>query len=123
MNKMYKTISDLCASRHITISKLATDLNLRQGLFSDLKREESRTLSAVYIEMIADYFGVTTDYIIKGKDAVVSENEGVDELLEDLRNRPGMRMLFSVTRDATEEDILKAVKIIETIRGKDVGND
>ncbi len=41
------------------------------------------------------------------------------ELLEELKERPEMRTLFSVSRKATKEDILKAVKIIEALKGDD----
>ncbi len=42
----------------------------------------------------------------------------LDEYLEALRTRPEMRMLFSLTKDATKEDVEKAVKVIEAILGK-----
>ena len=37
-------------------------------------------------------------------------------LLEDLRSRPDMRMLFKLAHDATPEDVRQAVKIIEALR-------
>ena len=33
-------------------------------------------------------------------------------------SRPGMRMLFSVTKNATREDVEAAVKIIEALRSR-----
>lgn len=42
----------------------------------------------------------------------------LSEYLEDLRYRPEMRMLFSAAKTATKEDIEKAVKIIETLKGE-----
>ena len=41
------------------------------------------------------------------------------ELLEELKTRPEMRTLFSVSKKASKEDILKAVKIIEALKGDD----
>ena len=38
------------------------------------------------------------------------------ETLEALASRPECRMLFSITKDATKEEILQAVKIIEVLR-------
>lgn len=37
-------------------------------------------------------------------------------LLEDLRTRPDMRMLFKLAHGATEDDLRQAVKIIEALR-------
>ena len=45
--------------------------------------------------------------------------EPTDELteyLEELKTRPEMKMLFSVAKGATKEDIEKAVAIIEALR-------
>lgn len=53
------------------------------------------------------------------------ENKKRDELdeladyLEMLRTRPEVRMLFSLSKDATKEDVEKAVAIIEVLREKE----
>ena len=39
-----------------------------------------------------------------------------NEYLEELKNRPEMRMLFSLAKGATKEDIEQAVKIIEALK-------
>lgn len=40
----------------------------------------------------------------------------VDEYLDYLKNRSEMRMLFSVSKDATKDDIMRAVAIIEALK-------
>lgn len=50
------------------------------------------------------------------RSAPADESDDVMELLDALRNRPEMRMLFSVSKDATREDIERAVAIIEALR-------
>ena len=37
------------------------------------------------------------------------------ELLETLRNREDMKMLFKLAKDATPDDVRRAVKIIEAL--------
>ena len=39
----------------------------------------------------------------------------LSELLETLRSRDDMRMLFKLAKDATPDDVRKAVKIIEAL--------
>jgi len=75
---------------------------------------------------LANYFHVSTDYLLgntddpspagKEKAPLVNDDEELTEYLEQLRNRPEMRMLFSVTKRATKEDVEKAVAIIEALR-------
>ena len=43
-------------------------------------------------------------------------DEELNELLEELRNRENMRMLFKLAKYATPDDVRQAVKIIEALR-------
>lgn len=45
-------------------------------------------------------------------------NAELQELLETFHKRPEMKTLFSVTKNATKEDIEKAVKIIEALKNE-----
>ena len=80
------------------------------------------------LEAIADTFNVNMDTLLgKTREApiLIAENQGPDlvngdpELtayLDSLRNRPELRMLFSVAKGATKADVEKAVAIIEALR-------
>lgn len=67
---------------------------------------------------IADYFGVSVDYLL-GKEGGAAADPELEELLEVLRSRKEMRVLFSLAKGASKEDIEQAVRIIEAIRRKD----
>ena len=43
------------------------------------------------------------------------------QIIDSLRTRPDMKMLFSVSAKATPEDIIKTVKIIEALRDESEG--
>lgn len=45
-----------------------------------------------------------------------TDDPELDEILEQLKNRSEMRMLFKLATNATKEDVLQAVRIIEAIR-------
>lgn len=74
---------------------------------------------ASLLQKIADYFGVTIDYLINGENIQHSEDPELDEYLEELRSRSEMRMLFKLAKGATKEDVEQAVRIIEAIRKKE----
>jgi len=79
------------------------------------------------LNKLADFFGVTVGYLtenepeetIKRNDeennVVVLDDEAL-ELMDHLRTRPEMKTLFSVSKNATAEDILKTIKIIEALK-------
>ena len=72
---------------------------------------------------LATLFNVSIDYLLNREVVENSEDSDLWELREQLRRRPGMRILFSATKDASDEDLLKTVKILEALKGdKDDAN-
>lgn len=84
MVNMYEIIKFLCDSNDISIAQMCRDIGLRQGLISDLKYGRSKSLSAVNMQKIANYFSVSTDIF----------NEGVFE--ETLPNNADMSLLREI---------------------------
>ena len=100
----------------------ATVSRWESGAIANMRRDRN----ALY----ADVLKTTPTFIMTGNaeeepNATDKENNPIVldddalELLEELKERPEMRTLFSVSRKATKEDILKAVKIIEALKGDD----
>jgi transcriptional regulator with XRE-family HTH domain len=77
-----------------------------------------REPSLEILEAIADYFNVDMNTLTDSK-ASTELNEELQEYLEELKNRSEMRMLFSLAKNATKEDVLQAVKIIEALKKDD----
>lgn len=75
------------------------------------------------LEPISKILNTTPAYLM-GWDTAPSAEEIVNgdpeltELLERVRDDPNYRMLFSVTKDATAEDVQKAIKIIQALSGE-----
>lgn len=70
------------------------------------------------IQMLADYFGISKSDLIEDPNTIKGEDSELQEYLDYLKNRPELKMLFSVSKDATKEDVEKAVRIIEALRGQ-----
>ncbi len=77
------------------------------------------------IEVIANYLSISPAYLMgwetdnKDTNNKLTDDEELQEYLEELKNRSEMRMLFSLAKDATKEDVEKAVKIIEALKEDD----
>lgn len=123
MYVIYCKIRDAAGCKDADVSK-ATGIS--KSTFSDWKSGRSKPKQEK-LQKIADYFGVSVDYLMTGKNSsnikVVDENNNIVvlddealELIDSLRSNPEMRMLFSVSKKATKEDIIKAVKIIEALK-------
>ena len=78
MGEMYNRIVALCNERGIKPGRVCADTGLSRGMMSDLKMGRTKELSAKNTKIIADYFGVTTDYLLTGeetKKAPIPEGE------------------------------------------------
>lgn len=64
MCELYKTLSRLCEDRKITGYRMCKDCGISPGAMTDLKAGRKRTLSAVNMQKLADYFGVSVDYLL-----------------------------------------------------------
>lgn len=55
-------------------------------------------------------------------DNIVVLDDETRDIIDGLRSNPEMKMLFSVSKNATKEDIIKTVKIIEALKDKEEGD-
>lgn len=77
------------------------------------------------LKKLADMYGVSTDYLL-GRDETTDaepvytqDDPEFWELREQLRREPGMRTLFSLTKNATSEDMKKMTALIKAYKGDD----
>lgn len=84
--------------------------------------KDLRPPSADLIERFADIYGVSTDYIITGRESnapkVYYHDQEAAEYAEYLRTRPHAKILFSASKDMTKEDMEEAVRYIEYLKSK-----
>jgi transcriptional regulator with XRE-family HTH domain len=113
-----KLIFRLIESKGESQQQFADAIGATRSLVSQWKTEKSNSFSnSKYIGKIADHFGVTTDYLL-GNTSMPRPgcDEEMNEYLTELKNRPEMRTLFKVSKNATKEDVEQAVKIIEALK-------
>lgn len=109
--------SDVLRSLRIKSNMSQEELGNKLGLAKStisMYENGTREPSLEILEAIADTFNVDMNTLTDSK-ASAELNAELQEYLEELKNRPEMRMLFSLTKGATKEDVEKAVKIIEAL--------
>ena len=62
MNRLYELISGLRETQGISDAELARRVGIRQGLLSDLKKNDNQELKFDNLKKIAEYFKVPLDY-------------------------------------------------------------
>lgn len=114
----YERIKTLCQENGTTPTALCRLLNLSTAMPTQWKN--GRMPGSDTLLLLANHFDVTTDYLLTGKEkapsAEAEEADELNELLQELKTRPEMRMLFSLAKGATKEDVELAVAIIQRMR-------
>lgn len=132
----YDLFKSLCKEKGVSVTKATVDIGLSRTIGTKWKNTGA-TPHGEALNKIASYFGVSVDYLLgneqKNKPAqnvqVRDENDNIvvlddetREMIDSLRRRPDMKILFSVSKGATPEDIITAVKIIEALKNKGEGD-
>lgn len=83
MGEMYNRIVALCNERGIKPGRVCADTGLSRGMMSDLKMGRTKELSAKNTKIIADYFGVTTDYLLTGEETKKAPTPEGERIISD----------------------------------------
>lgn len=116
MSAFSETLARLRRENKMTQAELASRLGISKSAVSMYERG-NREPELDLLQAMADLFGVSVNAMLGRPDPeLVNADPELTGYLEQLRDRPELRMLFSVTRNATKEDVEAAVRIIEALR-------
>lgn len=96
--------------------ELGSRLGLAKSTISMYEKGE-REPNLEVLEAIADIFNVDMNTLTDSK-VSSTLNAELQEYLEELKNRSEMRMLFKTVKGTKKEDVEKAVRIIEALKGQ-----
>lgn len=109
MNQSGKTVADIAADLNVPYTTAA----------SWAKGEKYPRMDKV--QALADYFGVTKSELIEAPGEGGPDDE-LREVLEFYKNRPDMKLLFSTTRHARPENVIRAARIVEALEKEERGD-
>ena len=116
---LYERIENLCKNKGISLKTLCDTLEISRSSLSELKAGRCRSISSFSLKKIADFFGVSTDYLLGSAETSSKE---LNEYLEVLSSREELRMLFKLAKNASKSDVKRAVKIIEALKNSEDHN-
>ena len=116
MSGFSNKLRELRRQRKMTQAQLAAELGISKSAVS-MYEQGNREPELELLQRMADLFQVSVSAMLGREEPLLNGDPELTEYLESLRDRPELRMLFSVTKNATKEDVEAAVKIIEALRG------
>ena len=102
----------LCDEHKVKVGKLEREIKISSGTiyrWTDDTYPNGNTLAA-----IADFFGVTTDYLLE------REEVDMDDELERLKNDPDLRMLLSSSAKLNKNDLKFLKQLAARMNGQEL---
>lgn len=117
MSIMYERILSLCQERDIKPGRICTDTGLSRGMITDLKMGRTKALSAQSTKIIADYFGVSVDYLIGDTEAEAKKEQPTVNLDGLSKNK---RAIVEFALSLTEEQASKYRQLLKALAESDL---
>ncbi len=107
----------LCEKNGYSPTGAALEIGISRGTVSAW-RNTGRLPQASQLRKIAEFFNVSTDTLLNFGSPKKTDDDELFDYLNELKNREDMRILFSLAKGASKDEVMQAVKIIEALREK-----
>lgn len=122
---MYEIFSKLMKANGCTAYQVSKATGIAQSTLSDWKSGKSIP-KADKIQKIADYFGVSAEYLMTGKEKEDGPryyiNDETAAIAQDIFENKELRLLFDAARDAEPEDLETVHSMLLALKRKERGN-
>lgn len=121
---MYEVFDELRKKKGVNVSTVSREAGVPLSTLTDWKAGRY-TPKLDKMQKIADYFGVTVDYLTSGQDIkeVYYESESTAEIAQEIFENPDLRVLFDAARDADPEDLKTTYDMLMALKRKERGDD
>lgn len=122
---MYEVFEQLLQKNDVTPYKVAKEAGVTQTALSNWKSGRS-TPTTKTLQKIADYFGVTIDYLMKGEETEESNgyyyNKETADMAQQIFENKNLRVLFDAAKDASPEDLKTTHDMLMALKKKERGD-
>lgn len=121
---MYEIFSKLLQKYGITPYKVSKETGISQSTLSDWKRGIS-TPKTDNMKKIADYFGVSVEYLMTGKEKAEGYylNEETAKLAQEMYEDEDMRSLFDMKRNMPPDRFKAHIDFMKNLYNQEKGTD
>lgn len=119
---MYEIFEQLLQKFGVTTADVCKATGIGQSTISNWKSRRN-LISGKNAQLIADYFNVSVDYLMTGKEKEGGEeyylNDETKEIAQDIFENKELKMLFDVARSAPADRLLAYYKMIASLEHKE----
>lgn len=120
---MYEIFEQLCKKKGVTPYKVAKDVDgLTTATFSNWKAGRY-TPKADKLQLIADYFGVSVEYLMTGEHPTEYHfDPETARIAQEIFDNPDLHFLFNSARSTSSKNIKILSDILETLEKDEAGD-
>lgn len=122
---MYEVFEQLLQKFGVTTADVCKATGIGQSTMSNWKNRRN-LISGKNAQLIADYFGVSVDYLMTGKEKEGGEtyylNEETRDMAQKIFEHKELRMLFDAAQDASPEDLQTIHSMLLALKRKERGD-
>ena len=122
---MYEVFEQLLQKFGVTAYQVSKATGIAQSTLSNWKARRN-LIRGDKAQKIADYFGVSVDYLMTGKEKEGDRyylNEETAAMAQELFENRDLRVLFDAARDARPEDLKTTYDMLMALKRKERGED
>ncbi len=112
--EMSEILRELRMERGLTQEEVGKVIGVQKAAIQKYEKGDVENMKRSSIQKLSDFYNVSPSYLM----GLEEKKDANSEVSEIFKNRPELKILFNLTKDATKEEVEKAVKIIETMLGK-----
>ena len=121
---MYEIFEKLCAENGVTPYRVCKETGITTASISNWKAGRY-TPKQDKLQKIADFFGVSIEYLMTGEEKAGGEryclNEETAEMAQTLFGNRNLRVLFDAAKDASPEDLKTTYDMLMALKKKERG--
>ena len=122
---MYEVFEQLLQKFGVTTADVCKATGIGQSTMSNWKSRRN-LISGKNAQLIADYFGVSVDYLMTGKEKEGGEkyyiNDETASIAQDIFENKELRLLFDAAKDAPPEDLQTVHQMLIALKRKERGD-
>lgn len=116
---MWEIFEQLCALRGVSPYTVSKETGVPQTTISNWKQRRNY-LNTKSAKKIADYFGISLEYLMTGKDPDgYYENDETAEIAQKIHDNREMRMLFSAAKDVSPDVLEELYEMLLIIKRRE----
>ena len=122
---MYEVFEQLLQKFGVTTADVCKATGIGQSTMSNWKSRRN-LISGKNAQLIADYFGVSVDYLMTGKEKDGGEkyylNDETSQIAQEIFENKELRLLFDAAKDAQPEDLQTVHQMLLALKRKERGD-